>query len=133
MACGLQNALATQYSAAVVRTTHITGIVTDLGIALGKFVAGRGVDGWRVWLYLGLLFGFASGGAAGGQAFHALGVGALWVPAIGVGTLGAGYTAARIVQRARSPDGGGGGARAGRRMTGTSPPSRGSSREEDRP
>lgn len=29
-ACGLQNALATTYSGAVVRTTHVTGVVTDL-------------------------------------------------------------------------------------------------------
>ncbi|MEZ4468862.1 MAG: hypothetical protein R3F43_31650 [bacterium] len=35
--------MATRISAAVVRTTHMSGIVTDLGIALGKALAGRGV------------------------------------------------------------------------------------------
>jgi len=35
---GLQNAVITKISGAVVRTTHLTGIVTDLGIELGKLV-----------------------------------------------------------------------------------------------
>ncbi|MFC7293025.1 YoaK family protein [Hirschia litorea] len=33
---GLQNAVITKLSKAVIRTTHITGIVTDIGIELGK-------------------------------------------------------------------------------------------------
>ncbi len=39
-ACGLQNALATTYSGAIVRTTHVTGIFTDLGIMFGRFFGG---------------------------------------------------------------------------------------------
>ena len=35
---GLQNAVITKISRAVIRTTHITGMVTDLGIELGKLV-----------------------------------------------------------------------------------------------
>lgn len=35
---GLQNAVITKISGAVVRTTHLTGIITDLGIELGKLV-----------------------------------------------------------------------------------------------
>ncbi len=33
-ACGLQNAMITTFSGAVVRTTHMTGIITDLGIMI---------------------------------------------------------------------------------------------------
>lgn len=33
---GLQNAIITKVSAAVIRTTHVTGLSTDLGIELGK-------------------------------------------------------------------------------------------------
>ncbi len=33
---GLQNAIVTKISGAVVRTTHVTGMVTDLGIKLGR-------------------------------------------------------------------------------------------------
>lgn len=35
---GLQNAVITKISGSVVRTTHLTGIITDLGIELGKLV-----------------------------------------------------------------------------------------------
>ena len=35
---GLQNAVITKISSAVIRTTHVTGLITDLGIELGKMV-----------------------------------------------------------------------------------------------
>ena len=35
---GLQNALVTKISNAEIRTTHITGLVTDLGIELGRLI-----------------------------------------------------------------------------------------------
>lgn len=35
---GLQNAVITKISGAVVRTTHLTGVITDLGIEFGKLV-----------------------------------------------------------------------------------------------
>ena len=35
---GLQNAVITKISGSVVRTTHLTGVITDLGIELGKRV-----------------------------------------------------------------------------------------------
>lgn len=40
---GLQNALITKLSNAEIRTTHITGIVTDIGIELGKLIY------WNSW------------------------------------------------------------------------------------
>jgi uncharacterized membrane protein YoaK (UPF0700 family) len=33
---GLQNAIITKLSSAVIRTTHVTGLITDIGIELGK-------------------------------------------------------------------------------------------------
>lgn len=42
---GLQNALVTKISNAVIRTTHVTGIVTDIGIELGKLVYWNSYDG----------------------------------------------------------------------------------------
>ncbi len=33
---GLQNAVITKLSHAEIRTTHVTGVVTDIGIELGK-------------------------------------------------------------------------------------------------
>jgi uncharacterized membrane protein YoaK (UPF0700 family) len=37
---GVQNAIITKLSNAVIRTTHLTGIVTDIGIALGTILFG---------------------------------------------------------------------------------------------
>ena len=68
-ACGVQNALATTYSGAVVRTTHMTGIVTDLGIMLGQSLQGRGFDRRKALLFMLLIFGFVFGGTLGGLLF----------------------------------------------------------------
>ena len=35
---GLQNAVITKLSGAVIRTTHVTGVVTDIGIELGRLL-----------------------------------------------------------------------------------------------
>jgi uncharacterized membrane protein YoaK (UPF0700 family) len=40
LSCGLQNGLTSKYSGNVVRTTHLTGTTTDLGIALGHVLRG---------------------------------------------------------------------------------------------
>lgn len=39
--CGCQNALVTHYSRSIIRTTHLTGITTDLGIGIAKFFVSR--------------------------------------------------------------------------------------------
>lgn len=39
---GMQNAIITKLSNSVIRTTHLTGMVTDLGIALGRIVVATG-------------------------------------------------------------------------------------------
>lgn len=64
-ACGLQNALATTYSGAVIRTTHVTGIFTDLGISLGEFARGGGLDKRKVKLFLIIIVAFIIGGTLG--------------------------------------------------------------------
>jgi uncharacterized membrane protein YoaK (UPF0700 family) len=40
VACGLQNAMVTTYSGSAVRTTHVSGMFTDLGIGLGHLLRG---------------------------------------------------------------------------------------------
>merc|ERR1712048_1328373 len=39
IACGLQNGMCTMHFGAVVRTTHVTGLVTDLGLTIGRLWA----------------------------------------------------------------------------------------------
>lgn len=40
-ASGMQNALCTSYSGAVIRTTHMTGITTDIGLVIGHWIKYR--------------------------------------------------------------------------------------------
>lgn len=82
IACGLQNALATKHSGAVVRTTHLTGIFTDLGIMLGNAFRGKSVDKRKVYLFLIIVIGFILGGTLGAWLFSLFGFYALLVPAL---------------------------------------------------
>lgn len=81
-ACGLQNALATTYSGATIRTTHLTGLFTDLGIMLGAKFRGEAFDKRRAVLYLLIVFGFVSGGTWGTYIFTVLGFKVLAVPGL---------------------------------------------------
>lgn len=68
-ACGLQNALATKYSGAVIRTTHLTGIFTDLGIMIASSLRGEKLDIRAVKLFLLIIVGFTAGGVLGALTF----------------------------------------------------------------
>ncbi len=79
---GLQNAMITKISKAEIRTTHVTGLVTDIGIELGKLLywnAGAPDEGKvrgdrrRIALLGTLLLAFLGGGVAGALGFGALG------------------------------------------------------------
>jgi uncharacterized membrane protein YoaK (UPF0700 family) len=84
---GLQNALVTKMSSSVIRTTHMTGVITDLGIELGKLLYwnrhGGPVESQvranrvKLRLYLGLLGAFMVGGLVGATGFKY--VGFIWV------------------------------------------------------
>lgn len=96
-ACGLQNAMVSTYSGAVIRTTHLSGMFTDLGIFVGHFFRGLPVDGRRLRLCLLIISGFLCGGVAGALAFHQLGYSALLLP----GALTAGASLAYGLHRLR--------------------------------
>lgn len=91
LACGLQNGMVTTYSGAIVRTTHITGLLTDLGIYLGKWLLGRERDAWRWQMYVVLFVGFLLGGVFGTFLFAQMGLLALYFCALLIGLLGFGY------------------------------------------
>ncbi len=65
---GLQNATITKASGARIRTTHVTGITTDLGIELGKLLT-RSTDYPKLALLTGLLTSFFVGGLLGAYGF----------------------------------------------------------------
>jgi uncharacterized membrane protein YoaK (UPF0700 family) len=80
---GLQNAVITKVSRAEIRTTHVTGLVTDIGIELGKMLywnrmpadaALRVVaDKARLFMLSVLVFAFFAGGIVGAVGFQQLG------------------------------------------------------------
>lgn len=79
---GLQNAVVTKLSGSVIRTTHMTGIVTDLGVELGKLVywntdklTGQRVlaDRDRIKVLGLLLAAFLGGGICGAFGFKLFG------------------------------------------------------------
>lgn len=81
-ACGLQNALASSYGGAIIRTTHVTGIFTDLGILLGSALRGEVFDKRKAMLFLLIITGFILGGFAGGLLYVKFAFMALIAPAI---------------------------------------------------
>jgi uncharacterized membrane protein YoaK (UPF0700 family) len=92
-ACGLQNAMAGTYSGALVRTTHLTGMFTDLGAALGHFARGIHVEWLRVRLCLTIIVSFTIGGVIGALMFGFLESDTLYVPAVLTGVVGLWYIA----------------------------------------
>lgn len=80
-ACGLQNALATTYSGAVIRTTHLTGIFTDLGIMLGEAIRGKPFDSRKALLFCLIISGFIFGGVSGTILFGQFAFFTLLLPA----------------------------------------------------
>lgn len=64
-ACGLQNALATKYRGSVLRTTHLTGLLTDLGVMLGMRIRGHSLDNWRIGVPLFLSLSYFIGAVSG--------------------------------------------------------------------
>jgi uncharacterized membrane protein YoaK (UPF0700 family) len=64
-ACGMQNALATRYRGVVLRTTHITGLLTDLGQLIGMRFRGHPIETWKIATPLALAAAFAVGSTLG--------------------------------------------------------------------
>jgi uncharacterized membrane protein YoaK (UPF0700 family) len=91
MACGLQNAMATTFSGAVVRTTHLSGMFTDLGIGLGHLLRGLPLPVRRLTLSGLIISGFLAGGILGAWMFVRWQYDALLVPALLTGLTGLGY------------------------------------------
>ena len=96
LAMGLQNATITRISGAVVRTTHLTGVVTDLGLELSTLAAGlfdnRGRRAWRTTLrqpgvrrallLAAIVASFLAGAIGGTVAFERAHAAALLLPVV---------------------------------------------------
>ena len=62
---GVQNAMITHYGTALIRTTHMTGTTTDLGILIAHWIKGDEIPFWKLVLYLSLIIGFLGGAVTG--------------------------------------------------------------------
>jgi uncharacterized membrane protein YoaK (UPF0700 family) len=91
MACGVQNAMASSYYGLVIRTTHVTGIITDIGVMLGHWIRHRRIRAWKLLLLVAILLGFFSGGVLGVFLLRWFGSAALSVPAVGCLLMGLVY------------------------------------------
>jgi len=116
-AMGLQNAMITSWSGAVLRTTHMTGTATDMGSALGRIcsrfirhgcsLSGYSEQDWddhtvdrsKFVLMTCLLLSFIGGGFIGAAAYTALELHALLVPAGLTSTLGGLHLAYCVMKR----------------------------------
>lgn len=72
-ACGLQNAMTGFYRGMMLRTTHVTGLVTDLATETGVLLRGHKVRPWRMALQSTVLAGYFLGGLCGAAVFLFLG------------------------------------------------------------
>lgn len=81
-ACGLQNAMTSTYSGAIVRTTHVSGMFTDLGVCLGLALRGQRQDRRKILLYLILVTSFIAGGVLGSLCYLRYQFAALWFPCV---------------------------------------------------
>jgi uncharacterized membrane protein YoaK (UPF0700 family) len=78
---GLQNAILTKVSDAVIRTTHLTGMLTDVGIKLGRMLyaathreaLATSVELSKLWLLTSLIMLFFIGGLTGALGFKQVG------------------------------------------------------------
>ncbi len=81
---GVQNAMVSMISGSVVRTTHLTGMITDLGIDLSEAVhsvnAINPVVKRRIMLRLTIIISFLLGGVIGGFLFLKIKFASFYIP-----------------------------------------------------
>lgn len=96
LVCGIQNGTVTTVSRSVVRTTHLTGVTTDLGIGIMRFM-NRGLlrqdteemrnNDRANLMRVGIISFFVLGSVAGGFAFRYFGYAGFVLPVVTSGTL----------------------------------------------
>lgn len=91
MGAGLQNGMASTYSGMVFRTTHVSGMFTDLGIYIGQRLRGLEVDTQRIRVCVLVTSTFLLGSIAGALLFRVLQERTLLIPAALTGLCGLSY------------------------------------------
>jgi uncharacterized membrane protein YoaK (UPF0700 family) len=91
MACGLQNAMVASFKGLQIRTTHMTGIVTDIGVQLSLWLKHKTPWSWQSSLLMVLLSSFVVGGVIGILAYNSMPKIAMVFPSVIMALLGALY------------------------------------------
>lgn len=90
-AIGLQNGMATAYSGTALRTSHLSGMFTDLGISIGHWVRGMEVNQLRLSVCVLIISAFTLGAGFGSLGFARFGYEMLYIPAFLTGGVGFAY------------------------------------------
>ncbi len=90
-AAGLQNALASSYKSLIIRTTHVTGVLTDIGFAIGRIITGKQRPDGALLLHTSIVVAFILGGVVGAIVGTREGGFGLWYAAAALALLGVGY------------------------------------------
>lgn len=86
-AMGLQNALVTVVSGSLIRTTHLTGLFTDLGIEMSQWLLSpdqsirKPLQG-KIFVKTVIIGGFFTGGLLGGLFYSALNIKTLYIAVV---------------------------------------------------
>jgi uncharacterized membrane protein YoaK (UPF0700 family) len=91
MACGIQNALVASYRGLQLRTTHMTGNATDIGVHLAAKITSKTKWSWRSHVLVVLLITYILGGIIGIYAYIAIPNWSLIFPGVLTGLLGLVY------------------------------------------
>jgi uncharacterized membrane protein YoaK (UPF0700 family) len=89
MACGLQNAMTSSYCGLMIRTTHVTGTMTDIGVMLGHWIRHRRIERWKLGFLTTVILSFGAGGWLGAMGDARFGPQCLGVAAVGCAAAGA--------------------------------------------
>ena len=76
---GLQNGMTSMYSSNLIRTTHLTGTTTDIGVILGQLARGHNKLAWKLYVLLLLMMSFVLGSLLSYPVAEALGFNAIIV------------------------------------------------------
>ncbi|KAJ9468955.1 hypothetical protein DIPPA_35600 [Diplonema papillatum] len=86
-AAGMQNAMCTSFSGAVIRTTHVTGMLTDIGMCVGHWIRYRllitdkkHVDTWKMRVLVPQYLSFVMGAMLSARAVEGIGFRAAYFP-----------------------------------------------------
>lgn len=82
MACGLQNGMASSYYGLILRTTHVTGIITDIGVLIGQWLKYRKIIFSKLAVLFTIVSGFFIGGVMAMMLYPYLSLGGMYLAAL---------------------------------------------------